>query len=144
MSEADKATIRRIPLEVINEGRIDVIDDVLTGDYREHMPVPGFTPDREGLKGFLRAMRSAFPDIRYTVLREIAEGDTVVQYVSVTGTMRGDFAGMKATGKSATWTEMHIVHMRDGLAAEHWGIVDMLTMLQELGLVPAPGVAEAA
>ena len=144
MSEADKTRIRRIPLEVINEGRIDVIDEVLTPGYSEHMPIPGFAPDREGLKGFLRALRTAFPDVRYTVLREIAEGDTVVQYVSVTGTMRGDFAGMKATGKSATWTEMHIVRVRDGLAVEHWGIVDMLTMLQELGLAQAPGVAQAA
>ena len=59
--------------------------------------------------------------------------------MSASGTMKGEFAGMKPTGKSATWDEVHIVRMKDGKAVEHWA-VDQLGMLQQLGLAPAaPG-----
>ncbi len=58
--------------------------------------------------------------------------------------MRGDFMGMKATGKSATWDAVHIARVRDGKVAEHWAVQDQLGMLQRLGLAPAPPMARAA
>ena len=88
------------------------------------------------------AFRTAFPDLKYSVNQEIAEGDTVVQYVTASGTMKGDFGGMKATGKSATWEEVRVVAMSK--AVEHWGVLDQLGMLQQLGLAPAPGLSQAA
>jgi predicted ester cyclase len=137
-SSDDKATLRRIPLEAINQGRLDVIDEVLTGDFLSHSEGTPFPPDREGLKTFISALRSAFPDINYSIIHEIAEGDLVVQHVYVTGTMRGEFGGMQATGKSAAWDEVHITRMRDGRGAEHWPSVDQLDMLQQLGVIPVP------
>ena len=58
--------------------------------------------------------------------------------------MQGDFGDMKATGKHATWEEVHIVRLEGGLAVEHWGVLDQLGMLQQLGLAPAPGISRAA
>ena len=144
MSEVDKETLRRIPLEALNEGRIEVVDEVVSKDYVERADTPGFSPDREGLKAFIAAVRTAFPDLKYTVIKEIAEGDTLVQYVTASGTMTGDFGDMKATGKHATWEEVHIVRVEGGLAVEHWGVLDQLGMLQQLGLAPAPGMSRAA
>jgi predicted ester cyclase len=139
MSAADdKATLRRIPLEVINEGRTEVIDEVLAEDFRSHSEGTPFPPDREGLKSFISALRAGFPDITYSVIHEIAEGDIIVQHVHVSGTMRGDFGGMKATGKSASWDEVHITRMRDGKGVEHWPSVDQLDMLQQLGVISIP------
>ena len=144
MSEVDKQTLRRIPLEVLNEGKLEVIDEVVGAGYVERGETPGFSPDREGLRAFIVAFRTAFPDLKYSVNQEIAEGDTVVQYVTASGTMKGDFGGMKATGKSATWEEVHIVRVEGGKAVEHWGVLDQLGMLQQLGLAPAPGLSQAA
>jgi predicted ester cyclase len=144
MSEVDKQKLRRIPLEALNEGRIEAIDEVVSKDYVERDDTPGFSPDREGLKGFIAAVRTAFPDLKYTVIKEISEGDTLVQYVTASGTMKGDFGDMKATGKHATWEEVHIVRLEGGLAVEHWGVQDQLGMLQQLGLAPAPGMSRAA
>ncbi|HUK76747.1 MAG TPA: ester cyclase [Thermoleophilia bacterium] len=144
MSDADKATIRRFPLEVLNQGKLDLVDEILDDGYVEHMPLPGYPATREGLKSFVGSLRTTFPDIRYSVVSEIGEGDTVVQYVKATGTMRGDFGPMKATGKSATWEEMHIIRMRGGKAVEHWGVVDQLGMMQQVGLAPAPPISRAA
>jgi predicted ester cyclase len=143
MSEVDKATLRRIPLEAISQGKLDVIDEVLSADFNDHQPPTHFPPGREGLKAFIAALRAAFPDIRYTMVQEISEGDLVVQHVTASGTMKGDFAGMPATGKHATWDEVHIVRMQGGKAVEHWDVVDEMGMAQQLGLAPAPGVRAA-
>ena len=144
MSEIDKQKLSRIPLEALNEGRIEVVDEVVSKDYVERADTPGFSPDREGLKGFIAAVRTAFPDLKYTVIKEISEGDTLVQYVTAPGTMKGAFGDMKPTGKHATWEEVHIVRIEGGLAVEHWGVLDQLGMLQQLGLAPAPGISRAA
>jgi predicted ester cyclase len=142
MSQQDKETLRRIPLEAFGEGKVEVVNEVLAADFIEHgsMP-PGVPQGRDGLKALINGLRAAFPDLRFTVIHEVAEGDMVVQHMRVSGTMKGEFAGMKPTGKSATWDEVHIVRMKNGKAVEHWASVDQLGMLQQLGLAPAAGAA---
>ena len=137
----NKALAARIPLEVFNQGRVDVLDEVLVPDYIEHSPAPGFPDGPEGLKQFVLALRAAFPDFTYRIELEIAEGDLVVHYLHATQTMRGDFLGMKATGKTATVEQTHIARIRDGRLVEHWGVIDQLSMLQQLGIIPMPEVA---
>jgi steroid delta-isomerase-like uncharacterized protein len=91
------------------------------------------------LKAFLTSYRAAFPDLHYTVNDEIAEGDRVVTRATAHGAMKGDFQGMPASGRSATWEEIHITRYEDGKAVEHWGVADQMTMLAQLGFVEAPG-----
>jgi predicted ester cyclase len=86
----------------------------------------------------------AFPDLHYSLLHEVAEGDMVVQHLRASGTMEGDFGGMKPTGKHATWDEVHVVRMKDGKAVEHWASVDMLGMMEQLELAPAVSLSRAA
>jgi predicted ester cyclase len=134
-----KRTAERIPLEVLNEGKFELIDELFTPDFVQHTPQPGVPPTREGLKQTLIALKTAFPDVRYTIDDAIACGDQVVHRLSATGTMKGEFMGIPATGKRATWTEIHIGRGVDGRLTEHWGLVDQLGMLVQLGVVPAPG-----
>jgi predicted ester cyclase len=145
MSQLDKETMRRIPLEAFNEGKVEIVDEVLAADFIEHGSLPPGVPQgRDGLKALIKGLKAAFPDMRYTVIREVSEGDMLVQHMRASGTMKGEFAGMKPTGKSATWDEIHIVRMKDGKAVEHWAAVDQLGMLQQLGLAPAAPTARAA
>jgi steroid delta-isomerase-like uncharacterized protein len=144
MSDADKATVNRIPLEAFNEGRLEVVDEVVSPDMIDHTQVPGMPSGREGIKALIRAVRSTFPDLKNTVVKQIAEGDTYVQHVRSSGTMKGDWMGMPATGKSATWDAVHIVRVKDGRIVEHWAVQDNLGMLQQLGLAPAPPATKAA
>ncbi len=81
-------------------------------------------------------MHAAFPDLTSTIEFTVAEGDEVMQHITSHGTMKGDFLGMKATGKRATWTESHIVRFANGKVVEHWANVDQVGMLQQLGLMP--------
>ena len=141
MSEQDKQALRRIPLEALNEGKFEVIDEVFSPDYVEHSPFPGYPTGRDGIRAFVRDFRSAVPDLRYRVDHEIAEGDWVVQHVTGSGTPQREFLGMPATGKSATWQEIHVVRVSGGKAVEHWGLVDMLGVMQQLGALPAQSQA---
>jgi steroid delta-isomerase-like uncharacterized protein len=140
--EENKTAARRIPEAIFNRGDLAVADEVVATDYIEHFSLPsGFPSGRAGLKQFVQAIRAAFPDFHYTVDEVIAEGDKVVLRVTASGTQRGEFSGMPATGKSATWSEMHIARMANGQLVEHWAVQDQLGMLQQLGIIPAPGQA---
>ena len=137
-TEQNKASARRFVAEVMNKGNLAVIDEVSGATFVDHTLPPGVPSDSEGFKGFVRMFRAAFPDLHYTVDDEIAEGDRVVQRTTASGTMKGDFQGMPASGKSASWQEIHITRFVEGKAVEHWGVVDQLSMLQQLGFAEAP------
>ncbi|MGH9279141.1 MAG: ester cyclase [Acidimicrobiales bacterium] len=132
----DAASFRRVPNEVFNQGNIDLIDELFSEDYVEHAAPPGVPADRDGLKAFVAGLREAFPDFHYEVLQQVQDGDTHVGYIRATGTMKGDFMGMPASGKSAAWDEMHIGRYSNGQIAEHWAVIDALGMMTQLGFIP--------
>jgi predicted ester cyclase len=134
-----KRTAERIPLEVLNDNRFELLDELLSPEFVDRSPVVGIAPTREGLKQSAIALKTAFPDLHYVVEDAIESGDRIVHRLTATGTMKGDFMGMPATGKRATWTEIHIGRGVNGRLTEHWGLVDQLGMLVQLGIVPAPG-----
>ncbi len=143
--EDNKALIRRIPEEVYNEGNLAVADEVIAAAYVEHFPLPpGWPSGLEGLKQFITVLRAAFPDFRYTVEDEIAEGEKVVIRLSASGTHRGEFLGIPPTGNQAAWTEIHVCRIADGRLVEHWANLDQLGMMQQLGVIPPPGQSEEA
>ena len=145
MSEELKAIAARMPTEVFNEGKVEVIDEVVHPDFVDHgAPWSGASTDREGLKAMVGALRKAFPDLKNTLKLVVADGDLVAQYVTATGTMLGEIGGMPPSGKQATWDSMHLVRFRDGLIAEHWVVVDQLGMFQQLGFVQMSEQAQAS
>jgi len=138
MTPEIKLTAERIPLEVINNGNYGLVDELLSTDFVDHSPQLGVPPTRDGLKQSLRALKTAFPNVRYTIESSIACGDQVVHYLKATGTMTGEFMGIAPTGKSATWTEIHIGKGVNGRLTEHWSVIDQLGMLVQLGVVESP------
>ena len=138
-TEANKANSRRFVEEAINRGNLAVIDELSSPNYVDHTAPPGVPPTAEGQKAFVIMLRAAFPDLHATIEDQVAEGDRVVQRVTTHGTMKGDFQGMPASGKEATWSGIHITRFADGKVVEHWGVVDQLGMLAQLGFAQAPG-----
>ena len=92
----------------------------------------------EAFKGVIQGFRSALPDLRLTVHHEIAEGDLVVHHWTMTGTQQGAFQGLPPTDKTLTWTGITIVRIDGGKIVERWANVDVLAILQQLGVVPPP------
>ena len=143
-TEQNKAISRRMPLEVFEQGRLAVVDEICAPDIIEHgTPPPGIPQGREGIKAIASALLKGFPDIKYKLDHQIAEGDFVASYVTVSGTHKGEIFGMPATGKHATWAEAHFVKLVNGKMTEHWGVTDQLGMLRQLGLAPDPQAVPA-
>ena len=131
-------TMRRI-YELISAGDIDGFGELVAEDFVEHEETPGFQPTREGVEQLFHMYRAAFPDLRMEAEDVVASGDKVVARVRATGTHQGEFMGMPATGKSIDVQVIDIFRFGDeGLAHEHWGVFDALTMMQQLGAIPAP------
>ena len=131
------STMRRL-YELIGTGDIDGFGEHLAEDFVEHEETPGLEPSKEGVKQFFRTYRAAFPDLVMEPQDVLVSGDTVVARVRATGTHRGAFMGMPATGRSIDVQLIDIVRFgEDGLAREHWGVFDALAMMQQLGAIPA-------
>src|SRR2546426_8153699 len=139
MSDKNKALVSRIPLEAFNQGKLEVIDEVIADNSVDHGQLPpGMPPGKEGLKLLIKALRSAFPDFKIAIDLQVAEGDLVVARATTTGTMKGEFAGMPPSGKTATWEAIHITRIKDGKIVEHWQDQDQLRTPQQFGLNPHP------
>jgi steroid delta-isomerase-like uncharacterized protein len=130
-------SIRRL-YDHINVGDIDGFGRQVADDFVEHDEAPGFPPTKTGVVQYFQMLLTAFPDLRMEVEDVIASGDKAVARVRVTGTHQGEFMGMPPTGKSAAVNLIDITRFGDdGLAREHWGVVDQLALLQQLGAIPA-------
>ncbi|MGH2452823.1 MAG: ester cyclase [bacterium] len=141
--EKENKAIGRRVVDALNSGNLTAIDEVFAPGYVDRNPFPGATPDWDGLKKSLTEFRVAFPDFRYTIEDEIVADDKLVHRLTGKGTQKGEFQGVPATGKTATWSELHIARIVNGKVVEHWGITDQLGMMQQLGLVPEPRLATA-
>jgi steroid delta-isomerase-like uncharacterized protein len=136
--DANRRLIQRYFNEVWNEGRLDVLDELLTPDYINHSPgIPNPRPGPADLKSIVAAMRAGIPDLHYEILDVVVAENKVAAYVRMTGTHRGDFFGMRATGRSIDVRQMQIERIRDGRICAHWRITDDLTLLRQLGRLAA-------
>lgn len=134
----DHGATMRSTYERINAGDIDGFGTLMADDFVEHQGGPGLPPTKEGTLEFFRMMQSAFPDMRMDVEDLIASGDKAVARVKVTATHQGDFMGVPGTGKRAEVDLIDIMRFDEaGLVCEHWGVADMLSLMQQLGVVPS-------
>jgi predicted ester cyclase len=138
MFEQNKATFCAIPEQLVNTGNLDTADQYFAPDFVDHTAPAGLPNGLAGFKAYVTMLRGAFPDLHLTVEDVVAEGETVVVRATARGTMRGDYLGMKATGKPATWTEIHIGRLAAGKVVDHWAAIDQLGALQQLGFISIP------
>lgn len=126
--------------DFINAGDIDGFGRRFADDFVERSEIPGIPPTKAGVLQYFQLLFAAFPDFRMEVEDVIASGDKAVARVKVTGTHKGDFMGIPATNRSAVVNLIDITRFGDdGLAREHWGVVDMFALMQQLGVIPTSG-----
>ena len=136
MSTGDnKALAHRIYNEAINDGNLDVFDELVAEDAVEHEEFPGL-PNRgpAAPKAFFAMFSAAFPDVHMTVNDMIAEGDKVVARATVSGTHKGEFMGIPPTAKSFEVQIIDILEVQNGKITAHWGVMDQAAMMEQLGL----------
>jgi len=114
------------------EGFLDhVADDMVE---HEELPFPDSPTGKEGVGAMFASMFAAFPDFAMTVDDTIVEGDKVVIRVRATGTHEGEFMGIPATGNRIEVPLVDIMRISNGKIAEHWGVMDVGVMMQQLGV----------
>ena len=132
---------RRMTQEAFSKGDLSVIDELLSSDFQEHEPAPGIRPGRDGVKDIVGMMRTAFPDLRVRIDDSFGVGDQLCARATFMGTNTGSFMGNPPTGKSVEWEAIDVIRSKDGRIAEHWGQMDMIGLLTQLGLAEMPAAA---
>jgi steroid delta-isomerase-like uncharacterized protein len=129
---------RRLVAELINDGNVAAFDELFAPDFVEHELPPGVPQGREGTRQLFSALHTAFPDLRAEIEDVVAQDDKVVFRMTWQATQSGEFLGIPPTGKRVTWGVFDMVRVADGKIAEHWGLMDQLSLMQQLGLIPTP------
>ena len=139
-TEQNKALIRRIT-DGLSQKDVAVIDELCTPDFVNHDPANPQVRSLEDYKQWLTGFFAAFPDVHFTLEDMLAEGDRVAYRYTLRANHSESWRGAAPTGKSISVTGTSITRMRDGKSAELWTNTDALGLVQQLGLIPAPGQA---
>jgi steroid delta-isomerase-like uncharacterized protein len=140
-TEENKARERRFVEEIVNKGNMAVAPELVAEDFVELDPFPGQQQGREGLIDIIAMMRTAFPDLEWTIEELVAEGDKVASYNVWRGTHQGVFLGIPPTGKQVTVPSMVFDYFVDGKLKESRLLMNIMSLMQQLGVVPSPGQA---
>ncbi len=132
----NKAVARRVFEEIFNDGRFQVADEIYATDFVNHgvHRDARLKEDQDAARGW----RLAFPDLKMTVVQEIAEGDLVTVLWTGTGTNTGEGNGLPATGKKIQARGITIWRIVNGKITEEWSEFDQLRIMKDLGLIPPP------
>ena len=141
-AEENKALVNRWFEDIFRKGNLAVVEQIFASNFVNHdpgAPPGGWPPGSDGAKAVAAAYREAFPDVHFTIEDQIVEGDMVVTRWTAQGTNTGSLFGMPPTGKPVTVTGVQIDRIAGGKIVETWVNYDGLGMMQQLGIIPAPG-----
>lgn len=142
MTRSDRAAsaetvVRRLIDEGFSQGRLDVADELVADEVREHQ---NFGPDHadgaDGVKAVISSLRRAFSDFKLTIEDLVVAGDVVWTRNVATGTNDGSFMGRPPTGLPMRIDVFDVLRVVDGKIVEHWGVPDRLGLLVQLGAKP--------
>ena len=135
MSEQNKAVFEKL-MSALNAKDMATMESLIADDFVDNDAMPGMAPGRQGMIDMMGMFVGAFAALNVVVEHWVAEGDLVVGVMTTKGTQNGEFMGMPASGKKFSVREMHMVRVANGKMAEHWGLSNEMSMMQQLGLMP--------
>jgi predicted ester cyclase len=138
-TEEHKAQVRRTYEQLFNRGELSLADELVSAEFVNHDAPPEAPRGPAGMRATVTMLRTAFPDLHFTLEELVAEGDLVMVRTTMRGTQRGPFMGIALTNRPVEQAQIHIVRFADGKAVEHRAVRDDLGMLQQLGVLPARG-----
>jgi predicted ester cyclase len=139
-AEENKALVRRYHEEIFNKGNLTVADEVFDPNYlNSAFDQMGLPRGPEGFKQYASMIRTAFPDTQLAIEDQVAEGDKEVHRIIFRGTHKGDLLDIAPTNKQVEVDVIGIDHISEGKVLETWVVVDMNSMMQQLGVIPPPG-----
>lgn len=133
IEEFNKQVVRRLIEETMNQGRLELVDELFSEMAVEHDPhqQAAATP-REAFVAAVEMFRSAFPDNRMIIEDQIAEGDRVATRWRMSGTHQGEFMGIAASGRSVEVGGIFYDRLENGQMQETWAQYDLFGLIQQL------------
>ena len=116
-----------------------VAERLLADDFVDHTPFGPFPADRDGVLALFGMIFAAFPDVAVEIHQQLVDGEFVTTRKTFRGTHRGEFMGVPASGSAIEFGVIDILRVADGQLREHWNQLDALTLLQQVGMIPALG-----
>ena len=143
-AETNKQLVQHTYAALFNSGNLALADELVSADFVNHDAPPHVPGGPEGLRQIVVLLRTAFPDLSYETKEVIGEGTWVAVRTILRGTHTGPYFGIAPTGRQVVQEQMHLIRFADGKGVEHRAVRDDLGLLQQLGVIPAPGAAERA
>jgi steroid delta-isomerase-like uncharacterized protein len=138
--EQNKDLVRRAIEQIWNAGNYDTIEEFVAQDFVAYAASPADEiHGPENAKQYFIQLHKAFPDIHFTIVDQVAEGDKVATHWTASGTHKGEFKGLPPTGKRFTVTAIDIDRVVNGKVLECWTNMDELGLLRQLGAIPTSG-----
>jgi steroid delta-isomerase-like uncharacterized protein len=137
METTEKGVVRRM-YELINQGRVDDLDEICSPDLKGHA---GAGADLQELKASLNGFREPFPDLTVDVRHLVQEDDVISAWLSYTATHQGDFAGVPASGRRVKFAAWDLVRVREGRIVEITQYCDLFTIMSQIGALPTSAPA---
>ena len=140
-TEQNKAIVRRIYDELLNQENKAVIDEIFDDEVTIYDPFTGVTKGPDSFRQLLNIFDTAFPGHRVTVQQVVAEGDFVSVLHTHLATHTGPFMGLPGTGKEIKVEGIELFRLRNGRIVEFWRKDDNVSLLIQLGIMPPPAMA---
>ena len=132
----NKALVRRLFEQGMNERKAEIFNECVAPNFVNH-DLPGPTPGPEGFLQSFGMFETAFPDLQVHLGEVLAAEDKVITRSHWTGTHKGEFMGVPASGASVDVNFIDIWRIENGLLAESWVRMDLLGLMQQVGAVPS-------
>jgi len=142
--DAAKAVVRRNTEEVQGGGNFDVFEELFADDFVDRTTQPGTSPDKAGVRKLYTYMRAAFPDFHVEIHWQLADGDRVTTYKTYHGTHEGPFLGIAPTHRAVHFESVDMMRVQNGKITDHWGVGNLLSLMQQIGGWTPPPSAEIA
>ena len=142
MSEESKAVVRKF-YALLDTGDMSGIGQLLADKFVWHVAGIPAPFDKQSSVGFLQAFHAAFPDMQHSLDPQIVEGDRVATPLTFRATHRGELQGVPASGKRVEIRALNIHRILGGKIAHAESVVDMMSLMRQIGAIPAPGGARA-
>jgi steroid delta-isomerase-like uncharacterized protein len=133
MSQANKDLVRRFVMECQSGGDLSLIDELVAPDFVNHAEVPGLPTGREGVRALFGAFHHVFEGFHVVIHDQVAEADRVATRKTFHGRHVDEFLGVPPSGNEVEFGVIDILRIEDGKLAEHWNVVDLLTLMRQMG-----------
>ncbi len=136
-AQQNKDLVLRMIRAVQEGGNLDKLDDFFAPTFVDHSTFSGFTPDRQGVRNIFQHFQDALSGLKVEVLSQVSEGSRVMTHKILYGMNNSPLFGIPASNKMIRINVMDMLQVQNGMITDHWNVVDQVSLMKQLGVLPA-------